>query len=96
MTFLKTMKIYDVMTEYCKFSGFRGVCYSVVLWVFIPCSITNLSFSTKQKHVQSPWRCKQHILTNWEKISYPTRCENAKDHHMAKYYCRINYIFHRL
>jgi len=31
-----------------------------------------------------------------EQISYPTRYENAKDHHMAKYYCRISDIFHRL
>jgi len=59
----KKMKIYDVMIEYCKFSAFRGVCYSTVLWVFTPYSITNLSFSTNQKHVQSPWRRKKHILT---------------------------------
>jgi len=65
MKFLKTMKIYGVMIEYCKFSGFHGVCYSIVLWGFTPYSITNLSFSTNQKHVQSPWRCKQHILTKW-------------------------------
>lgn len=53
------------MTEYSKFSGFRGLSYSIVLWVFQSYSIKNLIFNTNQKHVYSPCRYKQHILTKW-------------------------------